>query len=381
MSPSREFQDFEFDPLLTATVMLPPAAIDWAIQVSQAEPVSDVWSDFLRALSLKGFEQWLAAGALDLAMYYDPEQAPPVGVNCRVGDFRLCLIAQGSLSDEVVRIAKSTVEVPDQFAHLYVLLEVREEMGQVTILSSLRRDRLLTLQQASPLGLNPDDTYSVPIHAFDAAPEELLLYLNCLNPEQLASPAAGTALAAVEGDPSAESPSPATSVINVGRWLQNQLGAIADQLAWTLLPPLPQLEAAMAMRSLAADIKSVLTELSPAVTLPPNARGAYTNCQAVGLPFRLYAFTWTLLETDVPEWSLLLLLGPVENSQLPPGMGLLIRDNNSVLVEQTLEPDSAATYLYGQVVGRQDEAFTVTVELPNGSTLNWPPFVFGMGEG
>lgn len=381
MSQPRESQDFEFDPLRSTTVTLPPAAIDWAIQVSQTDEVLDAWPSFLRALALRGFQQWLEAGALDLAIYYEAEQAPPVGVNCRVGDFRLCLMAQGSLSDEVMRLDKATVDAAEQFAHLYVLIEVQEEIGQVTILSGLRRDRLLARQQSAPRILNADNTYTVPVEYFDTAPEDVLLYLTCLNPEQLTVPrsSATSEPAYVEADQRLEKlerPSSETTVINVGRWLQDQLGAIADQLAWTLLPPISQPDAAMAMRSVTEDITAVLAELSSEITIPSSARGAYTNCQSVGLPFRLYAFTWTVFAADVPEWSLLLLLGPVENSQLPPGLRLSICDSHSILVDQTLAPDSEATYLYGQVIGSWDEAFTLTITLPNGSTLNWPPFVF-----
>ncbi|MEO0988825.1 MAG: hypothetical protein AAFY20_25290 [Cyanobacteria bacterium J06639_14] len=45
-------------------------------------------------------------------------------------------------------------------------------------------------------------------------------------------------------------------------------------------------------------------------------------------------------------------------------------------MEQTLTSESGSAYLYGQVVGALGEPFWVSVALPNGTTLNLPPFGF-----
>jgi hypothetical protein len=52
----------------------------------------------------------------------------------------------------------------------------------------------------------------------------------------------------------------------------------------------------------------------------------------------------------------------------------VVRDAAGILVSQTPGPD--LSYLYAQVIGTWDEQFTVTIEMPNGSTLDWPPFAF-----
>lgn len=363
--------DADFSPLQTTTIDLTQADVDWALQRVQAEGNSPAqWQDFLRSLALKGVHHWLAAGATDLRVSYPPDRVPPLGINCRVGDFRLCVIALGSLSDEQVPLPRATVEPAPTSAHLYVLAEVQEEVERVTILSGLRRDRLLALHQAGRL-VQGEGTYLLPIQAFDSSPQDLLLYLTCLPPDRLA-----TAISA----PANPLTALGTDLINVGRWLQDQLGDVADRLAWTLLPPMTSLEPAPAFRSPTEEIERLLTEISPAVTIPPQARGAYVDCQSLGLPFRLYALTWGLLETDEPEWSLLLCLCPQVGSQLPPGTQLVIRDQATVLVEQTLEPatggEDSAKYLYAQVIGNWDEQFIATIELPNGRSLTWPPFMF-----
>lgn len=368
--------DFEFSPLRTTTVTLSTEAVGWAAQRSQQVPDGAQWSTFLRAMALQGLQQWLEAGALDLALYYDLHQPPTPGINGRVGDYRLCLVAQGSLSDNDVALPAATVQDDTNFAHLYILAEVQEELDQVTILAGLRRDRLLTQRQTLSLTPQADGTYRIPVTAFDSTPEDVLLYLTCLNPAQLSGPqVSGAAIAVAQTRPQ---PVQNRDPINVGRWLLDQLDAIADGLAWTLMPPLAPANAIRSLRSPVEQLEDILRQLQPAgVTIPPAARGAYTDLQpTLGLPFRLYALTWTLVEPNPPEWTLFLFLGPVPGEQLPPGTRLIVRDATTILAEQTLAPGNEGSFLYVQAIGTWDEAFTATVELPNGSSLNWPPFVF-----
>jgi hypothetical protein len=375
MSYSTEPQDFDFEPLQSTTVRLSPPAIDWAVQVCQQEPDTDLqWPTFLRAMALMGLQQWLEAGAQDMALYYAVNQPPALDITCRVNDFRLCLVAQGSLSDDVVAIPQSTLDDPANFAHLYVLAEVQEEADQVTILGGLRRDRLLSYQQQAGLTAQANDTYTLPVQCFDTSPEDLLLYLSCLNPAQLSTPIAEAAPVQTRATLPALR---AGDLINAGRWLRNQLDAVADGLAWTLLPPLAPAHAMMSASTPAEELEAVLRELEPTgILVPSTARGAYTDLQQFGLPFRLYALTWTLFESQPPEWSLFLFLGPAPGEQLPTGTRLVVSDATATLAEQTLAADVESAYLYAQVVGTWDEQFTATVELPSGMTLNWPPFVF-----
>ncbi|MBE9140201.1 DUF1822 family protein [Nodosilinea sp. LEGE 07088] len=379
MSHSTEPQDFEFEPLQSTTVTLSAADTQWATAICQqvSDPAQQ-WPTFLRAMALRGVQTWLGAGAQTLSLSYDLDYPPTPGIACQVNGLRLCLVAQGSLSDAVVTIPPGTLDNDENFAHLYLLAEVRDETDQVTILAGLRRDRLLAYQHQTQLATNADGTYTVPVRYFDTAPAEILLYLKCLNPEQLTVPAAGLTLA----DSSPRSPGPARAwagdLINAGRWLRDQLDTVAETLAWTLLPPLAPANALMPLPTTPAEqLEAVLRELEPAgITIPPTARGAYTDLQQLGLPLRLYALTWTIFDNQPPEWSLFLFLGPLPGQQLVPGTRLLVNDATTTLVEQTLTQDTPSSYLYAQVIGTWDEQFTATVALPNGSTLNWPPFVF-----
>ncbi|QQE65139.1 hypothetical protein GFS31_18240 [Leptolyngbya sp. BL0902] len=383
MSHATESTEFEFEPSHATTVALSPAAMDWAVRACQQHPdESQQWPTLLRAMAVQGLQTWLESGANDLPLYYDPNGLPTPDSLYTVNDFRLAIVAQGSLSDDVVTIPQSSLDDAAHFAHLYILAEVHEEADQVTILAGLRRDHLLAHQRRGDLILQADGTYVVPVAYFDRSPEDILLYLTCLNPDQLAAsspesaPTQATPASALSA--TGQRPDLAQSMdrlINAGRWLRDQLDTVADGLAWNLLPPLAPAHAMMSVSTPAEQLEAVLRQLAPqGVSIPRTARGAYTDLQRVGLPFRLYALTWTMFESSPPEWSIIFFLGPVPGEQLPPGIRLVVRDAEGILVNQTPGPD--LTYVYGQVIGAWDEQFTVTVEMPNGSTLNWPPFAF-----
>ncbi|QAU07449.1 hypothetical protein XM38_053200 [Halomicronema hongdechloris C2206] len=360
-------QDFDIAPWRPNTVTLPETAVQWALQTCQPIPdPAQQWQIFLQALALQGFQQWLAAGTLELPLSDAGQQQLEAGMTTyQVEGFRLCLVAQGSLSDDRVTLPAASLAATNAHAHFWVLLEVQEEVNQVTVLGSLRCDRITAAQ---PLRPNAEGSYTVPIAAFDTAPEELLLYLSCLDPAQLAAPSLVR--------PAAEDIHPGATdrPINVGRWLQDQLDAMAASLAWTLLPPLVPTTAGL--RSPSETLTAMLEELEPTLPVPETAEGPTPDLQRFGLPFRLYALTWTLFESATPEWSLLLLLGPVDGRQLPAGIRLMLQDQHTILVDQTLSTDADATYLYGQVIGTWEEEFMATVQLPSGSTLTFPPFVF-----
>jgi len=375
MSASPEFPDLapdvEFDRLHPTTVHLSQAEVDWAVQIGQAEPEAHQWLTFLRAMALRGVDHWLRQGSTELALTYDPTQPPGTGIQAEVNGFRLCLVVQGGLSDDQVTIPQTTLPPtpPPPFAHLYLLVEVREETDQVTILGGLRRDHLLA-HQASGRLTPSGDTYTLPIALFDAEPEDILLYLTCLHPDQLLAPAPETA--------------PASSTepwINVGRWLQdrldNVLDSLTESLTWNLLPPLSLSHALMAVQGPADTLEAVLRELAPAgIDIPAAARGAYTDLQPAGLPFRIYALIWPVWDSPEPEWCLFLVLGPAPGHALPIGVRLQVSDATEMLADSALDAQSSAQYLYAQVFGTWEEAFTIAIQLPSGATLHWPPFVF-----
>lgn len=401
MSAFPEFPDLapevEADLLHPTTVHLSQTEVDWATHICQAEPEAHQWLTFLRAMALRGVDRWLRQGSTGLALTYDPNRPPGTDSHAEVNGFRLYFVVQGSFSDDQVTIPQPTLHpfTAAPLAHLYLLVEVREEADQVTILGGLRQDHLLA-HQASGRLTPSGDTYTLPIALFATEPEDILLYLTHLHPDQLAAPTSATASPTVVAaladtapaiappDPTPSGPSLRPSSqrwINVGRWLQDRLDKVTanvtETLAWNLLPPLSLSHALMSAQSPAHTLEAVLRELAPAgVDIPAAARGAYTDLQPAGIPFRLYALTWPLWENPEPEWCLLLVLGPAPGHTLPDGVRLQVSDATSLLIDSQLSPHSPAQFLYAQVFGTWEEAFTVAIQLPNGATLHWPPFVF-----
>lgn len=183
MTYSSQCQLLDLDPDQGTTVHLTTGAVNWAVEVCQDEiDTNHQWFCFLRAMAIRGLQQWLDQGAEALPLDYSRETAPQSGVNCQVKGFRLCLVVQGSLSDGVISIPRYTLKDPLNFAHLYILAEVQEEADQVKILAGLRRDRLVSFKESGNLALSRKGHYHVPLEDWDLSPEDLLLYLHCLNP-------------------------------------------------------------------------------------------------------------------------------------------------------------------------------------------------------
>ena len=377
MSNFTASEHLEFDPWQSATVILSPTDIDWAIQACQHLHQGHVqWQGYLQAIAVKGLAQWLATSELEIFAEVTADPNLAAGVNCRIGDFRIYLIAQGSLSDAVIEIPQVTVETAGKAAHLYLLAKVQDETDQVTILGGLRRDRLLAYLQQSKLTADEDGTYDIPVNCFDSSPEQVLLWFNCLAPETFMEASTSALAQSLQGRVGPKNVTSTSAPINVGHWLRDQLDAVAERLAWTLMPPLSTAHAMMLDHTPEAELEGILAEIEPSVTVPDSVKSAYTDCQTMGLPFRLYTLIWPVLTTDVPEWSLLLVLGPGETGQLPTGMQLLMGDQDKVLAQQVLTTDVGSSYLYAQVFGTWDDTFIATVQFPNGETFTFPPFVF-----
>jgi hypothetical protein len=393
MSSLNPFPDFEFDALGSTTVTLTPAAVAWALQASQAVVETQQWQTFLAAMALQGLNQWLLDGAQDRSTAQDQlshdldidvnaAELSAQGATCEVNGFRLSLISQGSLSDEVVFLSNNALAKDETSPHFYLLMEVQDERDQVTILGGLRCDRLSAYQQQGRLIHQANGNYCLPITCFDTPPEAVLLFLRCLNPDQLTAETAAAAVAPTPKPPQANAlPSVKPgSRINVGQWLRDQLDTVADTLAWTLLPPLATSHALMSASTPAEQLEGMLKELElTGITIPPSAKGAYTDLQPLGTPLRLYALTWPLWTTATSEWSLLLFLGPTPGAHMPSGTHLVVRDQATVLAEQTIGQGDDSSYLYAQVIGTWEEQFTATVTLPDGMTFSWPPFIFWPG--
>jgi hypothetical protein len=162
----------------------------------------------------------------------------------------------------------------------------------------------------------------------------------------------------------------------VGLWLHDEIDEFAQKLSWVLLPAFaPE---AVPLRSPIQELEVILKQLEHSGnSVPLIARGAYQDLTLAEHSLRLYAITWPRLSPEnIPAWTLLLILGGTPGTTLPYSVKLRLKDENHVLLERTLEPNSEETYLYARVAGTWDEAFNVTLTTTQGISMTLPPFVF-----
>ena len=360
----------------------------------------------------------------------------PTVANLKVGDFKICLITTGSFIDEQVDISRLVVDLPEYVPHFYVLVEVIEEEEKAVIQGFISYKEFLVKQQNVNLIPDSNWNYEIPLNWFCNEPDRLLLYLRCLEPAAILLPAIPTNRAenlelvkneliqilpqlrtkdirevltweqasAVLTNPelidwiynlqtqNIEENLQETTLqkhlsdifqlitqpaINVGRWLWDELDALAEE-TWNLLPNIaPQ----PVMRSPVEEFTVISSQLQEqGLEIPVQARGAYQDLSLAGVPLRLYAVTWHLLsESDPNSWTLLLILGTPALESLPHNLKLRVSDQTGILVEQEVNPELGNSYLFTRVVGNFDEKFLVSVSLGDGVELTLP-FAFDMSR-
>ncbi|MBD2776390.1 DUF1822 family protein [Iningainema tapete] len=438
----------DFETLPTSAIALSSNDIEGAAEISDRIPDElKQWQVYLNCLALSAFEQWLeertelVATNRDKCTILQPALANFINgvANLQVGEFKVCLIATGSLSDEMVSLPRVVIDLPEFIPHFYVLVEVLEEQEAANVYAFLSYPELMeTLDVTS---LQSDWNYQLPISCFDDNPDRLLLYFRCLEVSAISLPAIPTnrtgILATVQNQllellPELRSPErelsniltweQATAVftnpellnwvytlqkqhletqnqpsvntslqdliklitqpaLNAGRWLWNELDELAQELSWVLLP-IASASAMRSMRSPAEEFEVIVTQLRQrGLEIPIQARGAYQDLLLAGIPLRLYAVTWHLVaESEQPKWSLLLILGAPALSNLPSNIKLRVSDQTGILEELGLNVESKDSYIFTCVVGNWDEKFLVSVSLMDGVEVTLLPFAFDLGR-
>lgn len=446
-------RSMDFEPLPIQAVALSQRHFEEAVAISDrvvSEPRQ--WQTYLNALALFGFQEWFAEHAPDLALdwrqcsLFQPPYANLIeaAYDLRINDVKLCLISTGGAIDALVKLPRAVVELTNFRAHLYIVVRVLEEQGQVQVLSFLRHDRWLAYQQATPLQAEPDWSYRVPIQWFDQNLHHLLLQLQCL--EEAVQPTDESTEAAswaklqqhlIERLAQAESvetplwqlltweegaqlltapplvdwlyevqtgqrslaPEPVTPllqpVLNAGAWLRNELDELTQSLGWLLLPPLAELRGSDSMglhpsEHPHAELQPVVDGLElirkqlgrEGTAIPTDARCVYKALNLADQPLGLYAMTWLLRDGagQPVEWVLLLVLKHLAPGSPHPTIALAVKDQTALLVEHRLTPEGDRSSIYAQVVGSWHETFQVTLTADTGETLPLPPFTFSQSE-
>ena len=361
----------DFESLSEAGIAISQEQIEQAVELS--DPIINPerqWQTYLNALALFGFETWLGSRDNALRINSDncsvkqPSYASFIdGVfNLEVGKFKICLLTNGVAIDEFIPVSRAVVDLPEYAAHFYVLANVIEEQGEVSIDSFISHEEIIKHKQAAHLTPDADWTYELPITWFNPEPDDLLLYLRCLEPSEIALPTTATATIDIQRElepllPQLQSSSRALHevltweqatlilsnsnllawlyelqttqpsvrdaltalrdrlsarisevtqrVINVKSWLADELDELAQNLAWTLLPAPAFATSALrdlqgiARESPIEEFVALVTQLRDSgEDIPVVARGACQDFELINHGLRLFAVTWTIEETE-----------------------------------------------------------------------------------
>ncbi|NEP14148.1 MAG: DUF1822 family protein [Symploca sp. SIO2C1] len=348
------------------------------------------WQAYLNILALRSFTEWLAERAGDMRLdeadcsALQPELANLLEVVCNliVGEFKVCLIATESLIDNLVRIPKAAIELPEFAAHFYVIMEVWEEEEQASIRGFVRYAQLLNTQESGRLAAQATGIYQLPLNLFDVDVDNLLLSLHLANPadfkltqkDEVLSPSASCLLpSALQEEGIVE------QAINVAVWLRDEIDEFARSLGWGIPVNLTPAVAAGWRSSEGFDF-AIAQLINQGMEIPPEARGSCQSISVDEIPLQLFAAGWHLMAEDREnqqkvneEWSLLLILKTQYGGFLPQGIKLEVADQSNILSEQVVETHNF--YLGSCVVGNLDDQFFITITL-NDKELKLPPFVF-----
>ncbi|WP_413160014.1 DUF1822 family protein [Capilliphycus salinus ALCB114379] len=327
------------------------------------------WQVYLNILAKLGTIEWLRMRSPEFIQNHSIQLSNPSVNQVQVGNFRLNLIVTDSSMNSEVCVPRVFLEDSINPSQFYLLVEViedlpvvedSEEQVNVSVLGYLTQAQL---NQQSPIVLD-DELALFSTDWFELKPDKLLLYLRCFEPETVSS--------------KQQLSQAVQSVVNVANWLTNQLGEIAQELSWTLLPPLAYSSAFRELRSPIELFSDAVTELKnqAQLVIPFEARTAYKELICGEIPMRLYATIWRIdTELNSQEWALLLLLAAQPSSNLPVGTQLTVRDELQVL-EAPVLTDSTQDYIYAQVIGAYDEKLHVSISFPDGNGIILPPFTF-----
>jgi hypothetical protein len=173
---------------MSHSIFLTSEAIHQALDSSRSAAAPLQWQTYLRMLALKGFEAWLQQRSPELDCQTMTHLLPRSILETTAPDF-------------------------------YVLVEVLEEQGRVEICGALSQVQLQR-QDWEALEQDSEEVF-LPLSWFELEPNQLLLYLRCLEP-----------MAATQPQPV---PSP---VVNLSQWLEGQFDQLWNDIESLFAPPL-----------------------------------------------------------------------------------------------------------------------------------------------
>ncbi|MFH7029340.1 MAG: DUF1822 family protein [Heteroscytonema crispum UTEX LB 1556] len=182
------------------TIELEPEQCENALQISQEMRIEGKqWQVYLQALALFAFAEWLEKREPSLSIYrtiqqqispiFKPEYASLIDAvySLQVGEFKVCLIPIVSFSEDEVTIPRAVVDIPEFNNHFYIVIAVEEELEVAVIKGFIIYQDLINY--LSEFQLERDWTYQLPLTLFNQEVDELLMYLQCYSPAIIPLPA------------------------------------------------------------------------------------------------------------------------------------------------------------------------------------------------
>ncbi|MEW5857031.1 MAG: DUF1822 family protein [Cyanobacteriota bacterium] len=432
---------------LAETIPLESEQLDQAVELSTQVGNEDrKWQTYLQALTLLSFEEWLRKREPEISLdreqssVLQPQYANAIDavLNLRVGEFKVCLIPTITLTDKEVTIPRAVVDLPEFTAHFYIVIGIEEELEVAAIRGFLRHDQLMNYQ--SQLQPEADWNYQLPLAWFNREPNELLLYLQCLDPSAIPLPEIPTnrqaTLARMQAtlltllpqlrnrplwqvltweqgaavlttpdllnwlyQPLTENTATVTNhlsellqiltqqAVNVRNWLRNQVDEVM-LLSWEALPAPSPLRGTEPIRELPASFPLRRSEQNPSQELEEILVEISRNNQLeipanagrayrdLTLGNRVRLYAVTWSLPDDDGWTLLLILKAIPGNEPDDEMTLRVSDRLEVLAEDTLQLDGEEDYIFTQVAGTYQDKFLATITSETGEIQTLPPFEF-----
>lgn len=428
------------------TITLEPEQLKQALELSnQVGDEARKWQVYLQALALLSFEEWLQQREPEISIeresssVWQPQYANAIDAVCnlKIGEFKVCLIPTISFTDEEVIVPRAVVDLPEFTAHFYVVVGIEEELDVAAIRGFLRHDQLVNHQPQ--LQAEADWTYQLPLVWFNREPDELLLYLQCLDPTAIPLPeiptnrqatlarmqaALLTLLPQVRNRPLwqvltweqgtavlttpdllnwlyqslTENTATITNhlsdllqiltqqAVNVRHWLRYQMDELVQVLSWEVLPLSPmrgsnlirELPTALPHRSESSSTQN-LEEILRDISFNNNLEIPEIAGRAyreLSLVRSLRLYAVTWPVSDDSGWILLLILAAIPSAEPPYGFTLRLSDQAGILTQDELQPDSFHDYIFALVAGSYQDKFLATITSVTGEVQTLPPFEF-----
>lgn len=395
MSQSIDYtQDFFSDSTanLEEIIALDPEEMETAQLLGQRTQSSGKrWSVYLNALALAGLRQWLRTRSLSFQIHdahsviIEPAIDDGISAVCGLvaNQFRITVIAIEPDDHPTVPIPKTVFDRVDLKSHFYLFISIYEEVEAVGLHGYIVHDQIPQV-----LAIN-QDYYELSRDRLTPDFNHLLLHLTCLEPTPIAVPQ--TSLQAA--------PPPIRQlltqpILNTARWFQTQvqeavetIDAVAEELAWQLLPPL---SVASALRELPTpedwsrvEIESLRSILQDIVrqgvqVVPEEVRAVVRQLYLGSLALQMYVVISPLVNDQgaIDEWSLLLILKRNDQQPLGHGIQLLVHSSCSSEVVQQVTSSDLTGYLFTQIIAELQEFLSITIADPTGTSLVLPLMQF-----